>query len=294
MARVPCSKRLAVVIALIPLFVLPGANSAAADEPCVAVTALDCSTSGANTVADTVHGWLLAPDQGHAARESSQRHGCGDCVWTVTTRCVLDSGFSGPDGDHCAGTYVGCQLTELRYLVYLTTPETGTQLVSQYCRGDGTGVVTQASVLPDIRSYLDRLSVARPTISSWPADATALVNIPTYFAAAPAQAGDLAFGGAGFTMNLGVTPGTYEWSFGDGQALSTQEPGAAPPGGTVKHTYRTAGPASVGLTVTYDATYEVQTPFGAIGPLVVPGGPVQSAPAQLTLDVGESLATLTR
>ena len=294
MARIsrPLKSAIASVVLALALGVSFAAVAEAADV-CDPGALLTCPQVAATTKADTVHGWLLVPDQGQTAKHSAARHGCSDCAWTLTTKCITDTGYSGPGGDHCAGTYVGCRPTELRYLVYLSTPDSGTQLVSQYCRADGTGAVSQADVLPDIRDYLDQISVAKPTISAWPPDGRGIVNVPTYFAAAPAQAGDQTFGGAGFTMDLGVTPATYEWAFGDGQALSTAEPGGAPPGGSVRHIYRTSGQRVVTLTVTYGATYTVRTPVGALGPLAVPGGPVVSAPAAMPLAVDESIATLT-
>ena len=47
------------------------------------------------------------------------------------------------------------------------------------------------------------------------------------------------------------------------------------------------------VTVAYGATYSVVTPFGTIGPEVVPGGAVRTLPAAIPLQVREAYAGLT-
>jgi hypothetical protein len=176
--------------------------------------------------------------------------------------------------------------------VFLSTADSPSTLISQYCRADSSGAVSEATVLPDIRRYLDQIAVAKPTISSWP-QAHSLVNLPTFFATSTAQPGDRTFGGVGYSMTLTVNPASYDWTFGDGATLSTTEPGAGPPDGVVRHTYQTHGTRQVELSIGYGATYSIVTPGGSIGPLEVPGEPVRSGPSVWNLTVDESLATLT-
>jgi len=196
-------------------------------------------------------------------------------------------------GDHCEGQWVGCEPDELRYQVYLTTPTTPSTLAAVYCQAAGSGVISEASVMPDIRRYLDQISVAPPAISSWPGDAT-LVNLPTYFAATPAAAGDRIFGGLGYVMTLNVTPQSYDWDFGDGVTTTTTDPGSGPPGGDVTHVYQRAGGSLVTMSVGFAASYSLTTPAGTLGPLPVDGVPVRSAAGALSLRIDEAIATLTR
>jgi hypothetical protein len=287
MGRISIPQLLAVLVAGVLVFVSSGAI---ADELPPTVGGVQ---SGANSAGEMVHGWLLTPDHGATARISTERHGCADCVWSVSAFCLLDTGTSGPDGQHCSGQLVSCPQGEQRYRVFLATPTTPSTLVAQYCRADTSGVISEATILPDVHRYLDQMAVAKPSISSWPA-ASSLVNLPTFFAATPAAPGDRTFGGNGFTMTLRVVPASYDWEFGDGSTLVTTEPGAGPPTGTIRHTYAAAGNPIAALSVAYAATYSLTTPVGGIGPFAVPGLPVRSAPAQFSLRVDEAIATLIR
>jgi hypothetical protein len=48
----------------------------------------------------------------------------------------------------------------------------------------------------------------------------------------------------------------YTWDFGDGQSLTTTDPGAPYPGGTVSHVYRTAGRYDVTVTIRWGADWQ--------------------------------------
>lgn len=293
MARI--SRAAAVVLTAIGSLLIGPTSSAAAEPPgCSRLAVLDCPLdSGAISGGTTIHGWLLVPDRGETVRASAHEGGCADCVWTISTLCIRNTGQSGPDGDHCDGSFVGCAPGEQRYRVFLATSETPSTLVSQYCRADTSGAVSEATVLPDIRQYLDQIAVGQPAISTWP-HGRSLVNLATYFAAPPASSGSRTFGGTGYTMTLMVNPASYDWSFGDGSTLSSDQPGSGPPDGPIHHVYQTAGDKTVELSVAYGATYTVVTPAGSIGPLDVPGPQVRSLPTTVELEVDEALGTLIR
>ena len=201
---------------------------------------------------------------------------------------------SGPDGDHCAGTYVGCSGTQLRYLVYLSTPGTAAALVSQYCRADDPGLITAAAVTPNLRDYADQVGISGPSLQTWPPGGQTLVNLRTFFATQAQQIADQDFSGAGYTVHMHIKAVRYVWSFGDGESLTTSDPGFGPPTGDVNHTYAQANSVTVSVTVIYEADYTVTGRGGQIGPLTVPGGPVRTVPAAAPLDVLESYATLVK
>ncbi len=166
--------------------------------------------------------------------------------------------------------------------------------VDQYCYAtpDG-GVVDADKVAPDVRRYATQLTVATPTVRAWPPGAVTLVNLPTFFAASAQGSGQATVGGLGYSLQIAVSPQSYTWSFGDGSTLATTGPGGAPPTGSVRHTYAAEGSARVTVTVAYGATYSVVTPFGTIGPEIVPGGAVRTLPATAALQVREAYAGLT-
>lgn len=267
---------------------------AASAASCSGTSVLVCGDGTAEPGAQTVTGWLITKGSPQAETLSAKRHGCGDCRWFVTTQCIRASGLSGPDGDHCAGIFVGCSADQLRFNLELETAAEPLHQVDTYCYAapDG-GVVTAATIAPDLRRYASQLTVATPTLETFPPDAVTLVNLPTYFAARAQSSDEATVGGQGYSLRLQVAASRYLWQFGDGSALATVDPGGPPPRGSVRHTYARMGSMPVGVTVQYEATYFVVTPFGEIGPEAVDGGPVESLPATVDLEVREAYAGLT-
>lgn len=168
------------------------------------------------------------------------------------------------------------------------------QDVDQYCYADPDGgVVTAATVAPDVRRYAAGLQVTAPTLRTWPPNDLTLVNLPTFFAATAPGSGQATVGGQGYSLQIAVNATTYHWSFGDGTSLVTTDPGSGPPDGAAHHTYAAAGSYPVTATIEYGATYSVVTPFGTFGPETVPGGPVRTLPTGAVLRVREAHAGLT-
>jgi len=99
-------------------------------------------------------------------------------------------------------------------------------------------------------------------------------------------------GAQGYYLRLTVLPVSYDWAFGDGATLHSVDPGEAPPSGDVRHAYLKGGTDAVTSLIQYGAEYTVITPFGAIGPLVVPGGPVRTVPVSKSLIVKSAEAGL--
>lgn len=179
----------------------------------------------------------------------------------------------------------------------LFAPDAGAPLtqVNSYCFKDGDpGLVTRATVTVDVRRYVAEIALTGPTVISWPPDGVTLVNLPTYFAVSATPLASRDFGGQGYTMHLAVAASDYSWTFGDGNGLTTTDPGGGPPAGTVHHAYVEPGAVHVAVTVNYGATYSVVTPAGTIGPLPVDGGPVRTLPATLDLNVKEAMSGLTQ
>ncbi|HEX7355958.1 MAG TPA: PKD domain-containing protein [Mycobacteriales bacterium] len=145
---------------------------------------------------------------------------------------------------------------------------------------------------PDVRRYAAGLQVTPPSLRTWPPNSATLVNLPTFFGATAPGSGRATVGGQGYTLQISVAATRYDWSFGDGATLVTNDPGAGPPDGSARHTYSAAGDYTVTARIEYGATYSVVTPFGTFGPQTVPGGPVRTLPALTTLHVREAHAGL--
>lgn len=122
-----------------------------------------------------------------------------------------------------------------------------------------------------------QLAAQRGTISISPARTEVLINKPVYYSTdATAHNAELTVLGVPVTVHL--TPVIYTWSPGDGSASFTStSPGGAWPNGTISHTYAhpTTG-VSVGLTVTWSASFTAMgTTYQVPGTVAVSS---QSAP----------------
>ncbi len=109
--------------------------------------------------------------------------------------------------------------------------------------------VTDALVLTEVR----RLGLPRLTVEVQPDEAT-LVNFETIFYAEPLpwqRTVDL----LGYTVDVQAEPTAYVWEFGDGQSLSTQNPGAPYPEKLVTHNYTDAG---MSVTPRVDTAYAIR------------------------------------
>lgn len=62
-----------------------------------------------------------------------------------------------------------------------------------------------------------------------------------------------------YGVDVVVTPQTYTWEFGDGEMLTTVDPGRPYPAFDVTHEYDQLGLARISLTTTWTAKYRVDT-----------------------------------
>ncbi len=84
-----------------------------------------------------------------------------------------------------------------------------------------------------------------------------LINVPTIV---HAEAAPVTFPITllGQPVTVRATPSSYSWDFGDDSLpLVTTDPGRPYPDHTLSHTYRTAGPMAITLTVTWAGEYSV-------------------------------------
>lgn len=282
---------LMIVAGVGPLLPAPMAR---ADEPTCPIGDLNhCGAGHVSHDGHSVSGLLIIAEAPSVTRASvSAGDGCASCRWTVTPVCKEGIGF---EGGECVGLAAGCPAGQRRFEVQLETATEPRHVVSSYCHGGpGDGAVTGAQIAPDVRRYAEQVAVNRPAITTYPPGGVTLVNLPTYFAATAQASKQATVGGEGYRLRIRVSARSFVWSFGDGSSMTTTEAGGPPPGGAVRHTYASDGPEAVTVTVQYGATYSVVTPFGTIGPQVVPGGAVRTLPARSDLQVREAFAGLTR
>jgi hypothetical protein len=117
-------------------------------------------------------------------------------------------------------------------------------------------VITDEQVLAEFRTIPLPVPAAH---MSPPFPACVHLNVPSYVYVDPVDT-------APVTVTLLGTPVTvypqvedYTWDFGDGTSLTTTDPGAAYPNGTVSHVYRTPGRYEVTVTVRWGADWSSPT-----------------------------------
>lgn len=111
----------------------------------------------------------------------------------------------------------------------------------------------RAQVVAAVRHRVPRLQPQRQ-----PASGAALLRIPVVFATGqPGGARTWHDTLLGVAVTTTVTP-TWQWRFGDGATLSTQEPGGPWPDTSVSHTFDEAGSFRVAVMTTWDGTFTVE------------------------------------
>ena len=123
------------------------------------------------------------------------------------------------------------------------------------CRGAADGddpAVEPVVTAEDFR----KLPLPAAAINVQPPTRRTLINIPTnlYAEADPVVIPTTVLGQG---VRVRATPMRFRWTYGDGQGLTTTDPGAPYPELRTAHTYRRPGKRTLGLTTTYSGEYSV-------------------------------------
>jgi hypothetical protein len=160
----------------------------------------------------------------------------------------------------CAGTP---DSTDLGFWVFTApagggprTQDSWTATGEFACRGaaddDEPAAVEPVVTAEDFR----RLPLPAAEINVQPPNRRTLISIPTnlYADAAPVVLPTTILGQP---VRVRATPMRFRWTYGDGTALTTADPGAPYPDLRTAHTYRRPGTPTLGLTTTYSGEYSV-------------------------------------
>jgi hypothetical protein len=163
-------------------------------------------------------------------------------------------------------------------------PESGDTTSEQtVCPSDDvTPVVTADAVLNALR----RVPLPPSDLIVQPPNGRTLVNFDTnfYTEAAPL---DRTIRLLGQRVDLRIWPSSYEWHFGDGEAIATESAGAPYPDLEITHSYTTKGQVGPAVDTTYAAEFRVNAgPWRPVpGTVTIPGDTV-------ALEVVEATPTL--
>ena len=108
-----------------------------------------------------------------------------------------------------------------------------------------------------------------------PANGRTLVNFETNFFTDTREF-DRTVTLLGQRVDLHIVPSAFGWRFGDGESMTTAEPGAPYPQLDVTHSYLTKGRVAPSVDTTYTAQFRVNGgPWRDVpGSVTIPGSPV--------------------
>ena len=167
----------------------------------------------------------------------------------------------------------------------LRPPDAQFRKVDDVCLGP-SDPRTPADLMPDVRdTFIEYLPTAQPSFQ--PADG-AIVNLPTIFAAnQPTAPGRTSFTLAGYAIEVEAAP-TWAWDFGDGETMTTDNPGGVYPDKSVTHTYGTAAPHTVTLTTSWQGRFWID----GFGPIDLDGPPITQTSGPVPVEVREARSVL--
>lgn len=245
------------------------------DTPTTHVAAGGKSFSGTQVIAGPGG---RAQTIGSAASGSS----CPGCTYRLLALCDAGNGCRELGGVQCPNA------GDTRYNVYVTRPGETEVSAGSICLGPGEEPVAIDEVTTAVRTLLDELIPTDAQVRIQPPNGTTLVNIPTVVRADGGRAPvSQQFFAAGFAVQVTALPVRWTWTFEPGATGSFDFPGAAYERGVdptrtgrhVTHTYTHTGQRQVGVTVTWEASYDLP----GIG--TIPVGQVQRESAPVPLRV---------
>lgn len=124
----------------------------------------------------------------------------------------------------------------------------------------------------DVRNAFARLDLPAATLVIQPPDGLTLVNFDTNFYTTSTRPITRTVTLLGQRVTIEATPAEFHWSFGDGGAVTTTDPGAPYPDLTVTHNYLQTGTYRPSLATTFTGRFRVG------------GGAWQQIPGTVTID----------
>lgn len=132
-----------------------------------------------------------------------------------------------------------------------------------------------------IRTAFAELKLPAGTLVIQPPDGLTLVNFDTNFYTTSTEPIARTVTLLGRRVTLEATPSTFHWIFGDGESLTTSDPGAPYPQLRVTHNYLRKDTYRPSLATTYTGRYRVG------------GGPWRQIPGTVTIDgTGQELRAI--
>ena len=230
----------------------------------VAAVAIICLLASPSRADDHTHGgtstgglWVQSTESSTAANPSGQADSTGDDLAVNGPVILLGSGGCA-SADSAAGEFL-----DLSFCQQYAEPTTPVLTVGL------------------IRNAFAELKLPAGNLVIQPPDGLTLVNFDTNFYTTSTEPIARTVTLLGRRVTLEATPSTFHWSFGDGERLSTSDPGAPYPRLRVTHSYRNTDTYRPSLGTTYTGRYRVD------------GGPWRQIPGTVTINgTGQALRAI--
>ena len=226
-------------------------------------------------------GLVLPRSVGAAPR--AQAAGCADCRWRLATPCALGlPGVAFPGQATCLSVVRGCPGVAQLLRVWFDDGA-GWRDLGLICLGPGGPVTIRLLAVLAHDSFVKDL----PPLRLGAAPTRGIVaQLPVIFdSGQPAGAFAATYSLAGEQVEVTGRP-QWTWRFGDGAALTTDDPGGPYPQLAVSHPYRRAGPVTVAVVADWAASFRVD----GLGPFPISEAVTQTAERDIV--VGEGRAVL--
>ncbi len=225
--------------------------------------------------------------------------GCANCAWKIVAECSFQAGgdagssaCSSPEGLVCEVLATNKPGVQYRRLFSASGPNGPWEDKGTVCVGKGETPISTDALYAQVRTYVDELIPAAPTVSMQPAGVT-IVRLPTLFQAGqPGDPGNrptskVFFANAGGAIAINVTVNPELWTWGiDGQAVTISRDYCcqfytaahsprANPDYYASHSFDATGSHTATVTVTWSATMSIS----GLGTVAVDGTFTRASPA---------------
>lgn len=223
-------------------------------------------------------GEVVLPDD-VAAQERQRAARCPDCSWRVGDPCDTPYGMA---FGACTYSRRACPEAGQLQRVWWRPAQGSWQDAGLTCSGaSGTVTLSRLGSLA-AATFRTALPVLHPTVQP---ERGVLTHVPVAFAAGQPTVVERSIVLAGHTVRVRALA-RWEWDFGDGSSLMTQNPGGAWPDLTVSHAYRAVGSLLVRVHTVWTGSFQV----AGLGDFPIPESVEQDA--QVPLAVGQGRAVL--
>ena len=244
--------RIALALIVLILSLAPGPASAA--ESCATGTQ---AASGVFTTS------LVCATSANVQEQDVQAASTGGATYSLQPVCMHSDGITDSSAFGCGANQVACGQDGLMYNVNLHS-DGGVANLGQQCiePGDPVAAATAPVLTPGrILAAFRRIPLPEAPLEVQPPGGETLVNFDTILHT-QAEPFTETVQLLGRQVTFDISPASFTWSLGNGESMTTTDPGrpwarGVPKDQYVSHRYTEAGPVTLDLTTTWGARWRL-------------------------------------